>query len=105
MAKAMANQILCDLREARDALRSAQQEFRERHAAACKPHGYAVGDEGFLSTENVNLKGMPVRKLAPRFVGPFKIKALLGTNAVQVAYTEHFKLLTDRINIEYLRPY
>ena len=87
MAKAMANQILCDLREARDALRSAQQEFRERHAAACKPHGYAVGDEVFLSTENVKLKGMPIRKLAPRFIGPFKIKALLGTNAVQVAYT------------------
>ena len=105
MAKAMANQILCDLREARDALRSAQQEFRERHAAACKPHNYAVDDEVLLSTENVKLQGMPVRKLAPRFVGPFKIKALLGTNAVQVEYTDRFKLLTNRINIEYLRPY
>ena len=27
-----------DLKDARDALRSAQDKFRERHAAACKPH-------------------------------------------------------------------
>ena len=73
--------------------------------AACKPRSYAVGDEVLLSSENVTLKGLPVRTLAPRFVGPFKIKALLRTNDVRVEYMVRFKLLSDRINTGYLRPY
>jgi len=51
-----------------------------RHAAACKPHNYVVGQEVMLSTENTKLAGMPVRKLAPRFVGPFTIEVLKGRN-------------------------
>ena len=102
LAKAMANQILLDLKEARDALRSAQNEFRQRHADACKPHNYVVGQEVMLSTENVKLAGMAVRKLAPRFVGPFTIQALKGRNSVVLKYTERFELLRPEINIEYL---
>jgi hypothetical protein len=105
MAQAMATQILMDLKEARDALRGAQQRFRERHAQACKPHRYNVGDLVLLSTENVRLAGMPVKKLAPRFIGPFEIVGLQGRNAVKVKFTDRFNLLSPVINIEYLRPY
>ena len=105
VARTMSRQILCDLKEARDAMRSAQQEFRERHARACKPHNYKSDDLVLLSTENVKLAGMPVRKLAPRYIGPFKIRELLGQNAVRLEFTDRFKLLADCINVEYLRPY
>ena len=105
LAQAMATQILTDLKEARDALRGAQQRFRERHAQACKPHKYDVGDSVLLSTENIKLAGMPVKKLAPRFIDPFEIGRLSGRNAVTVKFTDWFQLLSPVINIEYLRPY
>ena len=58
-----------------------------------------------LSSKNIALRGAQVRKLAPRYLGPFKIVALKGSNAVKLEMTGRFRLLSDTINIEYLRPY
>ncbi len=79
-------------------------DFRIRNARLTKPHSYSVGDSVLLSTKNVNLN-LPCKKLSPAFVGPFTIRALLGTNAVQLNYSERFQLLNPRVNIVSLRPY
>ena len=96
--------VLQNLKSARDALHTAAQQVRERNALSMAPHTYAVGDEVLLSTENVELKGAS-RKLGPKFVGPFKIVELLGSNAVRLKMTDRFRALKDIINVEYLRPY
>jgi hypothetical protein len=85
-------------------------EFRKRiadalaHAAACLVQAqqrmkasadrrrrpapeYAVGQEVLLSTRHLHFKGFKganARKLLPRFVGPFKIAALVGKAAVRL---------------------
>ena len=78
--------------------------FRIRNARLAKPHSYKVGDSVLLSTKHVNLH-LPCKKLSPAFVGPFSIRALFGTNAVQLNYSERFQLLNPTVNIAYLRPY
>ena len=75
----MATQILMKLKESRYALQGAQQEFREQQAQDCRQHKYQVGNSVPLSTQNVQLAGMPGRKLAQRFVGPFVIQEYEGS--------------------------
>ena len=79
-------------------------DFRIRNARLAKPHSYKVGDSVLLSTKNINLS-LPCKKLSPAFVGPFSIRALLGTNGVQLNYSERFLLLNPTVNLVYLRPY
>jgi hypothetical protein len=96
--------VINNVREARDSLHRMTDDFRIRNARLAKPHSYKVGDSVLLSTKNINLS-LPCKKLSPAFVGPFRIRALLGTNAVQLHYSERFQLLNSTVNIVYLRPY
>jgi hypothetical protein len=96
--------IINNVREARDSLHRMADDFRIRNAHLAKPHSYKVGDSVLLSTKNVSLN-LPCKKLSPAFVGPFTIRALRGTNAVTLDYSERFQLLNPKVNIEYLRPY
>ena len=57
-----------------------------------------------MSSENLKLK-LGSKKRSPRFVGPFKILELLGTNVVRLGLSGRFSLVRDVVNIEYLRPY
>jgi hypothetical protein len=96
--------IINNVREARDSLHRMADDFRIRNARLAKAHSYKVGDSVLLSTKNINLS-LPCKKLSPAFVGPFSIRALLGTNAVQLNYSERFLLLNPTVNLVYLRPY
>jgi hypothetical protein len=96
--------VINNVREARDSLHRMADDFRVRNARFAKPHSYKVGDSVLLSTKNINLS-LPCKKLCPAFVGPFSIRALLGTNAVQLNYSERFQLLNPTVNLAYLRPY
>jgi hypothetical protein len=96
--------IINNVREARDSLHRMADDFRIRNARLAKPHSFKVGDSVLLSTKHINLS-LPCKKLSPAFVGPFTIRALRGTNAVTLDYSERFQLLNPKINIEYLRPY
>ena len=96
--------IINNVCETRDSLYRMADDFRIRNARLAKPHSYNVGDSVLLSTKNINLS-LPCKKLSPAFVGPFSIRALLGTNDVQLNYSERFQLLNPRVNIAYLRPY
>ncbi len=95
--------IINNEREARDSLHRMTDDFRIRNAGLAKSHSCKVGDSVLLSTKNINLS-LPCKKLSPAFVGPFNIRALLGTNAVQLNYSERFQLLSPTVNLVYLRP-
>ena len=96
--------VINNVREARDSLHRMADDFRIRNARLAKPHSYKVGDFVLLSTKNINLR-LPCKKFSPAFVGPFSIRAVLGTNAVQLNYSERFQLLSPTVNLVYLRPY
>ena len=104
LAEALSSEVISNLLQARDKLQEAAHAFRLRHANACKPHSFKVGHQVLMSSENLKLK-LPCRKLSPRFVGPFTITELKGTNAVRLELTGRFSLVRDIVNIEYLRPY
>jgi hypothetical protein len=104
LARAVSREILGNLKVARHSLHAAAHEFRQCHAASCKPHNYSVGQQVLLSTENINLK-IPCKKLSPKFVGAFRIIDLKRQNAVRLSMTPRFKHLSPTINIECLWPY
>jgi hypothetical protein len=104
LASSLGLDVINNVREARDSLHRMADDFRIRNARLAKSHCYKVGDSVLLSTKHVNLN-LPCKKLSPAFVGPFIIRALLGSNAVQLNYSERFQLLNPTVNIVYLRPY
>ena len=98
LAEALSSEVISNLLQARDKLQEAAHAFRLRHANACKPHSFKVGHQVLMSSENLKLK-LPCRKLSPRFVGPFTITELKGTNAVRLELTGRFSLVRDIVNI------
>ena len=104
LAFAFGFETLQNLKRACASLQEAAQRQRVRNALLMRPHQYAVGDEVFLSTENIVLR-LPSRKLSPKFVGPFRMLELLGKNVVKIEPTGRFKALNAIVNVEYLRPY
>jgi glycosylphosphatidylinositol phospholipase D len=51
-----------------------------------------VGDQVLLSTENLSLPSMPVRKLRRRFIGPFNVVEKFSAVAVKLALPPHIKI-------------
>jgi len=47
-------------------------------------HDFSLNEKVFLSTKDLNLRSNPSTKLKPRWVGPFRIKRLAGSNAVEL---------------------
>ena len=97
LASYLGMDVINNVRETRDSLHHMTDDFRIRNALLTQSHYY-------LSTEHVNLN-LPCKKLSPAFVGSFNIRTLLGTNTVQLNYSERFQLLNPTVNITYLRPY
>jgi hypothetical protein len=67
--------------------RTAAQMCNSRDSTR-RPHRYKVGDWVMLSTRNLKLTGITVPKLAPRWIGPFRITALVGREPAQAVQLE-----------------
>ena len=59
------------------------------HDSKHKRREYAVGDMVMLSTKNLRLK-VPKKKLAARYVGPFRIRDVIGTQAYRIALPKEY---------------
>lgn len=49
---------------------------------------HQVGQKVWLYTHDINLRDIP-RKLAPRFIGPYPIAAMINTSAVRLSSLQH----------------
>ena len=77
---------------------------KERWDKTHKEHVFQVGDQVLISTQNFNnIKGP--KKLKAAFVGPFIIKALHGSNAVEVILTGELERKHPTFPISLLKPY
>ena len=63
----------------------------EYHDARHKRREYAVGDMVLLSTKNLRLP-VPKKKMAARFVGPFKVLDTVGAQAYRLALPAQYRV-------------
>ena len=67
-------------------------------------HSFSVGDEVLLSTKNISLKGLGVRKLLPKWVGPFKVSKQVGKVAYKLDLPSNMKI-HPVFHVSLLKPY
>ena len=99
-----ATRMQAALRFAHDHLLVAQQRQARNADRSRRDLTLAVGDEVLLSTDGLQLKHGS-DKLCSRFVGPFKITAVVNRNAYTLALPPQLQALHPTFNIEKLKLY
>jgi transposase InsO family protein len=83
------------MREAHDTLAKRWSEAQESQVKSQnkrqKPMQFKVGDRVLLSTKNLRLPGAK-KKLSARFVGPFQIRDVVGSQAYRLALPTSYKI-------------
>jgi hypothetical protein len=77
-----------------------------KHRSEEKP--FEVGDLAYLSTANLNLPKRRARKLAPKYIGPFRVtKALPDSSNYELELSEELKArrIHPRFHVSLLRPF
>ena len=90
------NEVVRDARAALEAAQARQKAASDKHR---RDVAFAVGDQVLLSAKNLRLPGPS--KMRPRWVGPYRIEALVGKVAAKLTLPEslgihpvfHFSLL------------
>ena len=89
----------------RDALQRAKAKQANVLNARRRPVTFNVGDQVLLSTQHLNLH-LPGVKLGPRFIGPLRVLACVGPNAVKLELPLALGLRNhDVFNVDKVRPY
>jgi len=93
--------------EAKAALRKAQEEMKKfADKKRGKGEEYKVGDLVLLSTKDLKwqMKGRRSEKLTERFVGPYKIKGIISSNAIELDLPKSIKI-HPVVNVSRVRLY
>ena len=93
--------------EAKAALAKAQEDMKkyaDKHRSEAAE--YKVGDLVLLSTKDLEwqMKGRRSEKLTERFVGPYKVKAIISSNVVELDLLATIKI-HPVINVSRIRSY
>jgi hypothetical protein len=96
------------LSKARDCIQVAQQrqkQYADRHRRAAPI--FKPGDEVLLSIKQLRLRGGFKAKLAPRYVGPFKVLSNIGPNnlAYRISLPSHLSRMHNVFHVSALKPY
>jgi hypothetical protein len=75
------------------------REYNKRH----KPRAFEAGELVILSTRDLRLR-LPSKKLAPRYLGPFRIAEAVGTQAYRLHLPPSWRI-HDVFNVSRLEPY
>lgn len=73
-------------------LRRAQERQKYYADQRRRDQVFHTGDQVLLSTENLQLKNAPVRKLKRRFIGPFFVKQRIGPVAYELDLPSQWKI-------------
>jgi len=82
------------------AIQAQQRNYDKRHT----PRQYKRGDLVGLSTKNLRLKTAE-RKLAPRFIGPFRVLEKIGLQAYRLALPDKYARLHNVFPVQLLEPW
>ena len=96
-------QKLYELRQKlRERLVDAQERMARYYNASHLPMQFKVGDFVKLSTKNLKIKN---RKLAPRWIGPFRVLERIGNQAYRLALPNSYSRLHDVFPVQLLERY
>ena len=74
--------------------------YNQKH----KAKQYSRGDLVMLSTPNLNLK-LPSKKMRPKFIGPLRVLAPVGSQAYRLALPEQYAQIHNVFHVSLLEPY
>jgi hypothetical protein len=83
-----------------EAVETQQRNYNQKH----KPIQFKKGDLVGLSTRHLRFKGSS-RKLAPRFIGPFRILERIGQQAYRLALPNKYAQLHNVFPVQLLEPW
>lgn len=95
------------LAEGQHAIEQARKAMIQAHKAPANAPVFKEGDIVKISAQFLRVRPVDkqVRKLLPKFVGPFTISEVVGPNAYRIKLPEVYSRIHDVINVSYLRPY
>ena len=94
------------LKDAKQCLKAAQERMKtyaDKHRR--ESPDYQPGDEVLLNTKMFRLSSTASRKLAPRWVGPFKIKRAISKLAYELELPQVVQHMHPVFHVSALRPY
>lgn len=92
------------LQRAKQCLQNAQQRQKLYADKKRRPMTYHVGDQVLLSVKHFNIRKEVAKKLAPRYVGPFKVIRQINEVAYKLSLPSHVRM-HDVFHVSALRPY
>ncbi len=99
-----AREVERTLADAKLALKQAQERMLQQMSRHVSPVVFERGQLVLLSTRNLRLR-QGVRKLMPRWVGPFEIFEVVGGSAAKLILTEGYERLFPVFHFSLLKPY
>ena len=103
----LATQLQERVERARQCLHVARDRQQARSDKVRKPVRYEVGDQVLLHTQHFTFKspkGALVRKLLPRWIGPFTVEQTVGQVAYKLQLPVHLRM-HPVFHVSKLRPY
>lgn len=92
------------LSRAKECLNKAQDRQKHYYDKGRKELVFSVGQEVLLNTKNIRSEQGSPKKLLPRWVGPFKVTAIIGQNAVKLQLPETWKI-HPVFHVELVKPF
>ena len=83
-AELFVNGMHSELRRAKQCMLDAQTRMKSQADKRRTDVSFAVGDQVLLATKHLKLKGDTPRKLLPRYIGPFRVLAVIGKVAYRI---------------------
>lgn len=83
--------------------RKATETMAKHYNKAHKPMQFKKGDLVGLSTKNLKLKGS--KKLAPRFIGPFRVLQAISEQAYRLSLPQQYDRIHNVFHVSLLEPW
>ena len=103
-ADSLAERLQKNLHQAKTSLQAAQQRMRTHADRRRREVHFSEGQQVMLSARNIKLKGVGTPKLLPRWLGPFKITAMVGPVAARLELPTT-ALIHDVFHVSLLKHY
>jgi len=92
------------LTRVKDILKSAQDRQKACADQSRAPHTFAEGQQVLLSTRNFKFKS-GVKKLHPKYIGPFKILKMVGQNSAKLQLPATYSRVHPVFHVSLFREY